>query len=464
MVNQEFSRKVQNLWKKNDTLIILFFLLAIFFSYTLFLALNLDWNITPDEPVQFSYSKQFSNTLGIPADSYDTYSYGGIIKQWPFLFYWINGRIINLINFISPSINDWQLLVTLRIINIFYSLGTLIFCYLFSKELIRKKWWQLLPVFLLTNTINFVFVAGGLSYDNLLNMFAIAGLYFLVRVFKHKDFVVNSLAWMIFISAGTLTKRSALPLALAMGVVWILFIIKNHRQILPLKFDNKKVLLSIISLLLIIGNLWIYGYNLVVYKSILPTCTDILTKEQCNLTQYAWRLENYALDEKLTIEESKDLGYPGPINYLFSKWILNFFARLYGPHGNSVAYGSVPVSIAHIILFFWLVAITVFYYRDFSFTIVSLLFIFIFYMAILINESYQSELIFGFKGVRIQGRYIIPVIGIIYTFLSKVLSNVPRKLVRLPVLIITVLVYLYSGPLTFILKYNQVFVEWFINR
>jgi len=316
----------------------------------------------------------------------------------------------------------------------------------------------------LTNTINFVFVAGGLSYDNLLNMFAIVGLYFLVRVFKHKDFVVNSLAWMIFISAGTLTKRSALPLALAMGVVWILFIIKNHRQILPLKFDNKKVLFSIISLLLIIGNLWIYGYNLVVYKSILPTCTDILTKEQCNLAQYAWRLENYALDEKLTIEESKDLGYPGPINYLFSKWILNFFARLYGPHGNSVAYGSVPVSIAHIILFFWLVAITVFYYRDFSFTIVSLLFIFIFYMAILINESYQSELIFGFKGVRIQGRYIIPVIGIIYTFLSKVLSNVPRKLVRLPVLIITVLVYLYSGPLTFILKYNQVFVEWFINR
>jgi hypothetical protein len=463
MKNKGDSNFIKIYWKKHDIEIVFSILLVIFFCYTLFLALNLDWNITPDEPTQFVNSKQFSTTLGIPADTFDTYNFGGIIKQWPYMFYWINGRIINLINFITPSISDWQLLITLRVINIFYSLGTLIFCYLFSKELIHNKWWQLLPVFLLTNTINFVFVAGGLSYDNLLNLFAMAGLYFLVRVLKHKNFLLNSLAWMIFISAGTLTKRAGLPLALAMGVVWIVFLIKNHKQIFPLKFDYKKILLSLVLLLLIIGNLGLYGYNLIVYKSILPGCTDILTKEQCNLTQYVRRLENYALDEKLTIDESKELGYPGPIKYLFTQWILNFFSRIYGPHGNSVAYVSIPVTIAHIILFFWLVALAIVDWRDFNFTIVSLLAIFIFYTLILFNESYNSELIFGFKGMRIQGRYIIPVIGIAYTFFSKVLMNVPKKLIRLPILIILLLLYFYSGPLTFILKYSSEFSEWFVK-
>jgi hypothetical protein len=269
---------------------------------------------------------------------------------------------------------------------------------------------------------------------------------------------------MIFISAGTLTKRSGLPLALAMGTVWILFIIKNHRQIFPLKIsDNRIYFMSILLLLLFIGNLAIYGYNLVVYESILPSCTDILTNEQCNLTQYAWRLENYALDEKLTIEKSKELGYPGPIEYVFTQWIPFFFSRLYGVHGNSVAYVSLAVTTAHVIIFFWLIAFTALHWRDYSFTILSLLGIFLFYALILINESYKSELIFGFKNVRIQGRYIIPVIGIAYVFFSKVLKNQPKKLIRLPLLITLIILYLYSGPLTFILKYQPVFSDWFLN-
>jgi len=232
-----------------------------------------------------------------------------------------------------------------------------------------------------------------------------------------------------------------------------------------LKFNGIKVYVSsFIFLLLIIGNLAIYGYNLIVYKAITPPCEAILTKEQCKQTQYYRRVEQYALDEKLTISESIDLGYPGPIKYIFSKWIPNFFARLYGIHGNSVAYYSIPVYKAHIILFFWLVVITVAYWRNYNFTTLSLLGVFLFYALILINESYKSELIFGFKSVRIMGRYIIPVIGIAYTFFSKVLKNVPRKLIRVPVLVILILVYLYSGPLTFILKYNTVFIDWFVKH
>jgi len=291
-----------------------------------------------------------------------------------------------------------------------------------------------------------------------------AGLYFLVRVFKHRAFIPNSLAWMICIAAGTLTKRAGLPLALAMIIAWIIFIIKFYKKIYPLKFNGIKVYVSsFIFLLLIIGNLAIYGYNLIIYKAITPSCEAILTKEQCKQTQYYRRVEQYALEEKLTISRSKELGYPGPIKYFFTKWIPNFFSRLYGVHGHSVAYFSITMTIAHVILFYWFVAISVIYWRDFNFPILSLLGLFLFYVVILFNESYQSELTFGFETFRIQGRYIIPVIGIAYTLFTKVLMNVPKKLIRLPILIILLLLYFYSGPLTFVLKYSSEFTKWFVK-
>lgn len=151
-------------------LFLLLVLLLVFLAYSVFIAIRLDTGISPDEPAHFIFSKHYSTTWGKPPDTLETYSQGWYIEQNPFLYYWTNGRIINLTQLINPSVTDATLLLILRLLSSLYSTGTLIFLYLLSKLIIHKAWWRLLPVFLLSNTLMFVLLSGGVNYDNLANL------------------------------------------------------------------------------------------------------------------------------------------------------------------------------------------------------------------------------------------------------------------------------------------------------
>ena len=175
-VSKSNSRKAQK--------VVLACILLAFAIASVYVALNLAEGIVPDEKAHFIFSKVYATTWGIPPDSPETYAQGWYIAHNPFLYHWINGRVINLIMFFNPAASNWDLLIVLRLTSVLYSLGTLYFCYLLAKELIRKPWWPLLPVFLLANTLMFVFISGGVNYDNLVSLLCMAGLYFLVRVFN----------------------------------------------------------------------------------------------------------------------------------------------------------------------------------------------------------------------------------------------------------------------------------------
>jgi hypothetical protein len=77
--------------------------------------------------------------------------------------------------------------------------------------------------------------------------------------------------------------------------------------------------------------------------------------------------------------------------------------------------------------------------------------------------NYKSELNSGFAHFAIHGRYLFPVIGILYVMLTKAIMIIPQKAVRHSTLIFTLFTYLITGPLTFIYRYNAVFVDWFVN-
>ena len=361
------KNQIRNFWKKYSTTIILAIILAVFSFYAIFIALRIKTGIIPDEITHYLFSRLFSTTIGIPSDTLETITRGVYIKNNPFLYYWINGRVINILDFIWPSINYWQTLVSLRILNIFYSIGTIIFCYLLTKEFICNKWWQLFPIFLLTNTIMFVFLAGGVNYDNLTNLFVMIGLFFLARVLNHRDFLPNSLAWMIFICAGALTKYTVLPLALGMLIIWILFLVKDHKKVTLQNFKKStNILLFLILFILVIGNIAIYGFNLVFYQSILPPCEKMFPKSQCDLGFFHLQQKELGLEEKLTISESISLGYPGPIEYLFLYWIPIMFSHLFGVFGHQSYYSYYQV-IIHILIFYFFILNALFSWRNFSF-------------------------------------------------------------------------------------------------
>jgi len=243
--------------------LILILILLVFAISSVYIALNLAEGIIPDEGAHFIFSKVYAGTWGIPPDSPETYAQGWYIAHNPFLYHWINGRVINLTLLLKPAANDRQLLVVLRLTSVLYSLGTLVFCYLLAKELIRKPWWPLLPVFLLANTLMFTFLSSGVSYDNLVNLLCMAGLYFLVRVFNGKNYFNNSLGWLVCICLGCLAKYTVLPLALFTFIAWLVYTLRMRKAIFPLpKLSKGQTALLIMLILLVLGNLAIYGIQL----------------------------------------------------------------------------------------------------------------------------------------------------------------------------------------------------------
>lgn len=437
-------------------------ILLIFLSFSVYMALNLKPGIIPDEPAHFAFSRHFSSTWGLPPDNADTFNLGIYIEQNPFLYYWINGRIINLIDLIKPGATEWQTLVTLRIINVIFATGTVLICFLLSKELIKHPWWQLIPVFLLTNTLMFVFLAAGVNYDNLANLLTMAGLLFFTQVFTREDFFINSSIWMIYISLGTLVKYTILPLALAMGIAWLIYIFIHRKEVFPVHFYGVKTLLLLLMLFtLFTGNFLIYGINLIRYEGLLPECEEILLESQCALSPLEQRFQEKAIKPKMTIRESIEKGYPNPFSYAVNTWVHNMLLRTFGMIGHQ-SYFPLAIVRYYKNLFYSAVLMGLFFLKPKSALTYSLVGISIFYALVLLYSNYNNELLYGFIHIGFQGRYIFPVIGPIFVLFTLITKNIPVRLLRVAFLGFTLGLFFIGGPITILLKYQAVFSSWFI--
>ena len=459
---QKYLKNLTSIWSKIGPTLVLVALIIIFWGYTIFIAFNLQRDIVPDEPFHFEVAKNFASTWGIPDPEPVTRSMGTYIRQNPYLAYWLYGRALNFFNLIKPGASSWQQLVFLRLFNTLFSVGTIIFVYLFSKALIKNKWWQLLPVFTLTNTLMFVLLSGGVNYDNPANLLCAAALFFLFRVLKKKSFFVNSLWWMICIALGTLIKETILPLALAMAFVWVVFIIKNRSAISFSSAKNfKTISLGIILFVVMAANFSIYGLNLIRYQSVTPSCRDHYSDEFCRNTPLAKRRAELALAEKPNLIQAFKQGYPEPIRYGFDTWIRAMLMKIFGIMGGQKSYYPINITYFHILLY-WMIALGIRYFRKATFQIFSLLAILGFYTLTLFIKNYDTDLAYGFIQIAHQGRYIFPVISIIYGLFGYGLYKVPNRWLRYGTLIVSLFLFFYSGPIRFILYSRTVFTDWFI--
>ena len=458
------SKPRTEFWTKILPKLTLGLLLVVFTLYSVFLALNLRSGSVPDEGYRFGVSQAFAETWGIPAEIPLTHTTGEEAHRNPFMGYWIFGRALNVINLINPVSTDWQELVALRIVNVIFALGAVIVTYLISKEIIQNKWLQLLPVFMLTNTLMFVFLSGGVSYDNPTNFFSALGIYFFIRSLKNKKFVLNSLAWITSIAFGALIKHTVLPLAAAMFVIWLIFAIKNRKEISWTKPDKKFLFYGLLLLLLIVLglNVYLYGVNLIRFQTLKPSCFDTFSKEICDQSVFVIRARELGLPQKLTLAEAFKQGYPDPIRFIFDIWIREMLKRIFGIMGSLDNYFPINVTYFHIALY-WLVLLAFRYLKKVPNLIKSLILIFAFYAVVLIYTNYDSELAYGFyKYVALQGRYIFPVIGIAYVLSTYVVEQVKNKFLKFSTIAALIALFFYSGPIRFILYHDTVFLNWFV--
>ncbi len=439
-------------------------MLAIFIACSAYFALHLHKAIVPDEPGHFYLSTLFASTWGTPEPTDYSFALGNSqFNRQPFMYYWINGRFLNFLTLVMPGVSEWRQLLFLRLVSVLYSTGTVIFTYLLALEILRKRWWPLLVAFLTTSTLMFVFLSGGVSYDNLANLCAAAGTYFLVKVLQGKKIVTHSLLWIFLIGLGVLTKKTVLPLAAVMFIFWLAYMIRN-RRLINLKQEPKwqVVVTALLAVVMIGMNVSVYGVNLVKFAEPIPDCTDIYSQEQCDLSVFVRRAKEMGFpEEKLTLRDVIQQRKTNPLTYFDEYWFKRVLTTIYGIMGHQAYYPTLTITFYRLLyIFVFIIAIKYWEKRDYIFY--TLLALAVSYVFAIFIESYNEELMSDFRHVAIQGRYLFPAFAPIYVLCVDFISRIAHKLVRRLAVAYTLLLFTIGGPVLFLLFFaarNQ--LNWF---
>ncbi|MDY6994546.1 MAG: hypothetical protein SVR94_18325, partial [Pseudomonadota bacterium] len=122
MTQENSINKRVAFWQNHNAKLVLIILLLVFSFYSVFLAINLQTDIVPDESYRFEVSRAFSETWGIPKDVPITLTTGEDLHRSPFLGYWLFGRALYVYQLINPDASPRQELVALRMVNSLFAL------------------------------------------------------------------------------------------------------------------------------------------------------------------------------------------------------------------------------------------------------------------------------------------------------------------------------------------------------
>ena len=426
-------------------------LVAILFLYfitqSLYFAVNIKSGFFPDEGTHLSLIKVYNQTGSIFLNYHKLDADLGTTSQNPFLYHWALGKILNL-NYI-----DIDEILFLRIINIIISLIGLVFFFKLTKLFTKNKFISLLALVLMSNILYFSFLSAGINYDNLVIAISTASLYYLFKYVNHNKIACLCL-WLIFISLGSLTKVSFLPLALISTVILIVDQ-KNNLKHLKTNFvqflkENKPAnyFIFLFSVFLFLSIFLFYGRNFILYKKLVPQCENLYSKEQCLRENYFYKRDNLLKKENIN-KERIDL-----FNYYFF-WRETIVSKVFGLENHrGLLLKPVNKHLANFIFFIYLVLIVFlikFYKRDknikYAMTIA-----FGYSLFLLFYFNYPTYLILGDKHLAIHGRYLFPVISLFVVSFSYLLLNFVNKKKQIILFVFFALIFIYLGFPSFFLN------------
>ena len=437
----------------NKQNIILCISVLIFLVFTLYLAFNLKMGVSSDSWYHLRVSQEYSKTLTIPSNTPDTYQWRDITNI-PYLYFWINGRILNA----NDSLFYFNPVILLRIVNILYSLFTVIGVYLLSKELIKGKYFRLVPVILLCSTLMFLFLSSSINYDNLGNMFAVYAIYFFIKTVKNRGLIQYPLLTILMLCLGSLVKYTILPLAAVLVILLIYEIIKNFN--IWKESIKGQTLLWIIPVLIFGGlNLALYGNNILKYHELVPSCEKILTHEQC-LENGVYLRDNVwipAVDIKLPdmILNGERLD---PVRFA-GVWIWEMAKRTVGIMGDQSLYHDnfvvgAFVSLLSVSIFFSIKNWKKYKIEEKYIAVITFLYLLI----LMIFQNYNMYLERGHATLALQGRYMFPVISSFYVFLTITWLNIENRNIKVFLILTTVILMILFCIPFFILNVDP---NWF---
>lgn len=386
----------------------------------------------PDELYHIKLSKLYENPLVFFLKDNATALDLGVVSRSPNLFHLISGKLL-----IFTQNDEYFLRFQNLILGIVFFILGLITISIHTTD----KRTRILFLFLLSNTIMLQYLFGAVSYDNLLNTFALASFFLFYNIIQRRE--ISNFKWFMAISLiATLVKFTYIPLFISqLSIILIDYFRSKQMMILLRGVVGGRKFVYLMSLIIIVL-FYFYGQNLFKFRTIIPSCAQLYSYESCQDDP------GTTIKEEIYLTEPLRPNFSNIYSYSFS-WIRLMLERTFGIFSH---HSSLPSAewISFLTLFSLFFTAIVFKQIDNKYDY-YLFYISVFYILILFIKNYNGFLLTGINAVAVQGRYVFPILfPLIYLF-SKYYIKLFRnnKLLEFLFLFIAMTLVFYFGFIYF---------------
>ena len=413
--------------------------ILVFFLGAMYFAVNVGEDVYPDEQYHLQLSQIYADEGFSPENSERSYWMGDITRRPP-VYHAAMGAVLSL-----TGDEDGGLYI-LRFVNVIFATLTVVIAVILGWKLFKEPFVRFIPALLLAGTPLYLFLAGAVNYDNLANLLIAASILCLVTYVQTKKLWYVPLMW-LFLGLGGLVKYTVLPLYIPFWVITLAYLKPWKGDLLrgylsELSRSGITIAIAVAASVMLIFVGLLYGGNLLRYGGFVPSCTEVMTEEECSQSPL------YIRDEEMK-QENSDIGRMSPIIYSV-QWVKIMTPQIFGFTGHEKVWPE-PVEIAPIAIAVIVAgACFVFTLKKVDGFGLSMLGVAVFYLLVLVYyQNYRGYLQVGNIFLAVQGRYIFPVILPIYLLVAQSISLVSKRNVMKLAAIVIVACYLCMNVIMF---------------
>jgi len=424
-------------------LIIITFIFVWFLFQMVFFAIRTRYNFASDEIHHYGVIHYYlEKTSGSPwvTDQVDSFNFGDLTRNPSFLYHYVMSLFLRI-----PLLLKYEF-VFLRGVGILLSLGTMAVFLKILQLLTKNRFVHVMSLFVLSNTLMFVFMGMAISYDTPMIFLSMLSFYYFIKIWKDYEKGIDNVkvisvkndlenirlkhvANMLLIGfTGSIVKYTFFPLflgeiALLLGIFFVkekMWLKANFSEFIDgFKIRSSKFMkmrtvhkACFAGLFIIVSILFFerYSINVLKYGNIYPDCKKVISLEQCR--QYSPYGRNlYFIENPGPEREIGILPYSG-------SWLRIMIESIYGIYVHrSLGCSKLIFPVAVEILFLGIVSFALRFKKESSLN-KGLLLIFLYYSAVIFAKNFYEQGLFGYVGIAVQGRYFFPIFPMIIYWLN----------------------------------------------
>lgn len=374
-----------------------------------FVAVTTSHSIPPDETAHLAQIAVYANDGWDPfiTQQPGTYYLGALERTPNYLYHYVMSFPYRVIP------NNWSpdaYVVTLRLVNIAFTAAGLVVFMRTLALLTKRKIVQNLTLFMMGNTLMFVFLSGALNYDNMFFFATSVAFYYLIKLLQ-KFSLLDLLKLSTAVAFALLVKFTFVPLAIMFAVALVVRYMRELPKVLDIskkevtKQKKPLIIMSVVFLMFFGFFLERYAVNFVRYGSYRPKCEKVLTYEQC-MRSALYRRNDTFRDKK---PQNK---IPEP--EFVAKWMVRTHETVFGVMGHKLLNPSPVIRYGSMAIFGLMLIAVIRFVSKKDTLIIYLLTMSIVYVGVLIFHNHALFERSGIFGMALQGRYVFPILGILF--------------------------------------------------